>query len=106
VTGVSLQVTENGTAVAALSFTGDSPTQAKAAFSNMAFDLGALSGSGTLTLDFQLSVTTDGTGSGFYGGVIVGDPPDQAPVAMPRSSAFNPGEQHAEFGTWLALHDV
>jgi hypothetical protein len=75
VTGVSLSVTENGTAVASLSFTNDSATAAKAAFSNMAHNLGALSGSGTIALDFTLSVTSKAAGSGFYGGIIIGDPP-------------------------------
>jgi hypothetical protein len=81
VTGVSLSVTENGTTVGSLSFTNDSAAQAKIAFSNMAHNLGALSGSGTIALDFTLSVTSSGAGSGFYGGLIIGDPP--APHASP-----------------------
>jgi hypothetical protein len=88
VTGVSLSVTENGATVSALSFTNDSAEQAKIAFSNMAFNLGALSGSGTLALDFQLSVTSSGAGSGFYGGIIVGDPPS-TPHPNAESTAFH-----------------
>ena len=75
VTGVSLSVTENGTTVAALSFTNDTAAQAQAAFADMGFNLGALSGTGSLALVFKLSVTSDTAGSGFYGGLIVGDPP-------------------------------
>jgi hypothetical protein len=85
VTAVSLNVTENGTSVSALSFTNDSAAEAQAAFSNMGFDLGALSGTGTLTLDFQLSVTSSGAGSGFYGGVIVGDPSSRSADLTPLS---------------------
>jgi hypothetical protein len=85
VTSVSLSVTENGASVAALSFANDSADQARAAFSNMGFDLGALSGTGTLTLGFQLSVTSGGAGSGFYGGVIVGDPPARSSELLPLS---------------------
>jgi hypothetical protein len=83
VTAVSFSVTENGTAVASLSFTNDSAAQAKIAFSNMAHNLGALSGSGTIALDCTLSVTSSGAGSGFYGGIIIGDPPSpHAPPAF------------------------
>ncbi len=81
VTAVSLNVTENGIPVAALSFSNDTAAQAVAAFTNMAFNLGALAGSGTLALDFQLSVTSTGAGSGFYGGIVVGDPPGGAGAA-------------------------
>lgn len=75
VTGVSLSVKENGTAMARLSFTADSAGAAKPAFSDVAHNLGALSGTGTVTLDFTLSVTCMAAGSGFYGGLIIGDPP-------------------------------
>jgi hypothetical protein len=70
--------------VSALSFSNDSAEEARAAFSNHGFDLGALSGSGTLTLDFQLSVTSDGAASGFFGGIIAGDPPGHASAAAPE----------------------
>jgi hypothetical protein len=85
ITGVSLSVTENGTAVAPLSFTNDTAVQARAAFTNMGFDLGTLSGTGTVSLGFTLSVTSTSAGSGFYGGVIVGDPPGHAAAVMPHS---------------------
>jgi hypothetical protein len=75
VTAVSLTVTENGTSVTGLSFTNDTAAQATAAFTNMAHNLGTLAGSGAVALDFTLSVTSNAAGSGFYGGLIVGDPP-------------------------------
>ena len=46
----------------------DAPT-----FTNNSLASGPLSGN-TLTLKATLSVTTDGAGSGFYGGLIIGDP--------------------------------
>jgi hypothetical protein len=85
VTDVSLSVTENGAAVAALSFTDDSPAMALAAFTNMGFNLGLLSGTGTVSLGFVLSVTSSSAGSGFYGGVIVGDPPSYSAALMPHA---------------------
>jgi hypothetical protein len=86
VTGVSLSVTENGTAVSALSFSNDTATQAQAAFTDMGFNLGALSGGGTVALDFVLSVTSGSAGAGFYGGLIVGDPPSHAMPALLQST--------------------
>ena len=85
VTGVSLSVTENGATVAALSFTNDTAAQAKAAFADMAQNLGALSGTGTIALDFSLSVTSDAANSGFFGGLFIGDPPAAHP-----SNLFHP----------------
>jgi hypothetical protein len=84
VTSVSLTVTENGASVAALSFTNDTAAQARAAFTNMGFDLGVLSGTGTVALSVQLSVTSDSAGSGFYGGLIVGDPPSDTLPLTPH----------------------
>jgi hypothetical protein len=84
VTGISLSVTENGATVAALSFTNDTAAQAKAAFSDMAQNLGALSGSGTIALDFTLTVTSGAPGSGFFGGLIIGDPPATHPSVWLR----------------------
>jgi hypothetical protein len=76
VTGVSLSVTENGAKVSALSFSNDTAAQARAAFTDLAQNLGGLSGTGTVALDFTLSVTSNAAGSGFYGGLIIGDPPN------------------------------
>jgi len=43
-------------------------------------------GGNTLTLKATLSVTTDGAGSGFYGGLIIGDGPTaQKPAAQTHS---------------------
>jgi hypothetical protein len=53
----------------------DTLAQATLAFTDMGFNLGALAGTGTATLGIDLSVTSDAASSGFYGGVIVGDPP-------------------------------
>jgi hypothetical protein len=85
ITGVSLSVTENGTPVAALSFTNDTAAQARAAFTDMGFNLGLLSGSGTVSLGFVLSVTSSSAGSGFYGGLIVGDPPGHSSALIPHA---------------------
>ena len=57
---------------------------AKTYFTNNAIDLGslatgALSGN-TLTLRATMSITTNVAGSGFYGGLIIGDPPASASV--------------------------
>jgi hypothetical protein len=51
----------------------------------MGFNLGALSGTGTLDLGFVLNVTSGSAGSGFYGGVIVGDPPSHGSALMPHA---------------------
>jgi len=51
---------------------------------DMGFNLGLLSGTGTLALGFALSVTSSSAGSGFYGGVIVGDPPSHGFGLMPH----------------------
>jgi hypothetical protein len=50
---------------------------AKGAFTDKAIDLGAISalGSSFLSLRFVLTVVSDSASSGFYGGIIVGDPP-------------------------------
>jgi hypothetical protein len=93
VTGVSLSVTENGAAVAALSFSDDTAAQAQAAFSDMAQNLGALAGGGTIALDFSLSVTSDAAGSGFYGGLIIGDPPGAHAFARGTDALWRVGSE-------------
>jgi hypothetical protein len=71
-----------------------SAAQALAYFSNDGIgSLGSLAsggtlGANTLTLKATLTVTTLGAGSGFYGGLIIGDPPASKPaLTMPAASA-------------------
>jgi hypothetical protein len=88
VTGVQLDVGVDGTNV--LSKTFATGADAKTWFTNNAVDLGSLVSGAALgadTLSFQavLTVTSDAANSGFFGGVIVGDPPPAAP-AIPAPS--------------------
>jgi hypothetical protein len=61
-----------------------SAAAAKTYFTNHAFTLGSLStgalSGGTLTLKAVLSVTSATVGAGFYGDIIVGDPPSAGPA--------------------------
>jgi len=56
-----------------------SAASAVAYFSDNAMNLGSLAAApftaNTLTMQAVLTVTTDSEGSGFYGGIIIGDPP-------------------------------
>ena len=103
VSSVSLTVTIDGTTQTALSFTNDTASQAAAAFDDKAFDLGVLSGSGTLTLDFALSVTSASAGSGFYGGIILGDPPE---AGMAHAADPWRAGQSAAFGDLVFSHGL
>jgi hypothetical protein len=66
-----------------------SAAAAKTFFTNHAFDLGSLAsgqlGANTLTLHAVMSITTVASGSGFYGDLIIGDPPGKAAPAADHS---------------------
>ena len=73
VTGVTVNVTENGNALLPpTSFT--SGAAAAAFFNDNAIDLGAIAKGVVLDLAVTISVTSDVAGSGFYGNFILGDP--------------------------------
>ena len=80
VTGVTLTIIANGSTVLNQSFT--SGAAAKAYFTNNAVDLGSLAGTlyagNVANISVSLSVTTSGAGSGFYGNLLIGDPPKAA----------------------------
>ena len=70
-----------------------SAAAAKSFFTNHAFDLGSLAsgqplGANTLTLHAVMSITTNVAGSGFYGDLIIGDPPGKATPAAPDGHRF------------------
>jgi hypothetical protein len=75
VTGVTLDVYANGTDLLSKNFGSGSAAQAD--FTDQIFDLGALSGN-YLSLKVVLTVTTTSPGSGFFGDIIIGDPPSSA----------------------------
>ena len=85
VTGVTFDLYADGADVVHQTFA--TAAAAKTWFTNNAIDLGSLasgplSGS-TLTLQATLSVTTATAGSGFYGELILGDPPAAKVSASP-----------------------
>jgi hypothetical protein len=94
-----LDVYVDGTDVLSKSFTSltgtDPNVAAQAFFTNNAVDLGSLaSGStlvgtnNTLSLRVVLTVTSSTAGSGFFGDIIVGDPPPaSAPASRPSSAS-------------------
>ncbi|MGI9170719.1 MAG: hypothetical protein ACR2FH_11205, partial [Caulobacteraceae bacterium] len=76
-TAMTFDLFADGIDVIHQSFT--SAAAATTFFTNHAFDLGSLAGgklgANTLTLHAVMSITTNAAGSGFYGDLIVGDPP-------------------------------
>ena len=90
VTGVTLNVVANGTTLLTKSFS--SGAAAQTWFTNNAVDLGSLTGSlysgGVANLTVSLSVTTTSAGSGFYGQMLIGDPPPAA-TTTPKASPFD-----------------
>jgi hypothetical protein len=86
VTGVTLTISANGSTLVNQSFT--SGAAALAYFTNDAIDLGSLNGTlfanNVANITVSLSVTTLGSGSGFYGNVLIGDPPA---AATPKPAA-------------------
>jgi hypothetical protein len=91
VTGVTFDLYADGTDVIHQSFA--TAAAAVAYFTNHAIDVGslasgALSGN-TLTLNAVMSVTTSKAGSGFYGGILLGDPPALVSARPhPNTNAF------------------
>jgi len=87
VTGVTLDIYADSVDVLSEVFT--TAAQAKAFFSDKAMDLGALTslaqGGTAVSLQAVLTVTSDTAGSGFYGGLLIGDPP--AAGASPATGA-------------------
>ena len=82
---------------------------AAALFTDKGFDLGSMASFGsTLNLSISLSVTTTAAGAGFYGDVIVGDPPPASSggskaVAPKTSAAATPSLAHVDETPAVAL---
>jgi hypothetical protein len=98
VTSVSFTLYVDGVDVAG--FSGDTAAQATTFFTDNAMNLGSLASGSTLvgtnnnmTVEAVLSITSDAASSGFYGGVVVGDPP---PVSV--ATAHNLASAMAGFG--------
>ena len=96
-TSMTFSLSVNGTSVIApATFT--SAAAAKAYFTDHAFNFGALPASSSIPIVATMSITSASAGSGFYGAIIVGDPPPaggatrmaQAMAAMPASAASPP----------------
>jgi len=86
VTGLTFDLYADGVDVIHQAFT--TATAAQTYFTNNAVDLGSLASGtlsgNTLTLKAVMSVTTTTTaGSGFYGGLIIGDPPARSAPPSP-----------------------
>ena len=77
VSSVTLTISANGTTLINQTF--GSASAAVTYFTNHAVDLGTLTAplysSNTLNLTANLTVTTSSVGSGFYGNLLIGDPP-------------------------------
>jgi hypothetical protein len=92
VTGVTFDLYANGVDVLSQSFA--SGAAAQAWFTDRAIDLGALStlvSGGVLALRAVMTVTSTSAGSGFYGGLVVGDPPQASgPARLAEAMAGLP----------------
>jgi hypothetical protein len=89
VTGVTFTLYADGVQEIDQSYSGASAAASMATFfDDHAFNFGSLASSplnaDTLSLSATLTVTTDAASSGFYGDVIIGDPP--APAAAPSAA--------------------
>jgi hypothetical protein len=89
VTAVTFNLYADGKDVLHQSFT--SGAAAQTYFRNHAFDLGSLAsgnplGGAKLTLEATLTVTSSTAGSGFFGDIIIGDPPAVASTRGARQS--------------------
>jgi hypothetical protein len=83
-TSMTFDLTADGVDVADQTFT--STSAAETYFDDDAIDLGSLAsgqtlGADTLSLTATLTITTDAAGSGFYGDLIIGDPPKATSAA-------------------------
>ena len=89
VTGVTLTISANGSTLVNESF--GTAAAAVTWFTNHAVDLGALTAplyaSGTLNLVGTLTVTSKAAGSGFYGNMLIGDPPSAETSAAAHHAA-------------------
>jgi hypothetical protein len=81
VTQVTFNLYVNGSDVDSQTFS--TAAAAKAYFTNNAINLGSLAGESSLSVEAQLAVTSTAAGSGFYGEVIIGDPPPSSAGAAP-----------------------
>jgi len=115
VTGVTFDLYADGTHEIQEQFT--SAAAAKAWFTDHAFDLGSLVsgfplGGDTLTLKAVLTVTSNSAGSGFYGDIIIGDPPragttrDPALHGLIQAVAGFSAERSAASASEGSLHGV
>ena len=80
VTKVTLDIYVNGTDADSQTFA--TAAAALAYFSDTSVDLGSLATGSTLTLREVLTVTTSSSGSGFYGDLLVSDPPPAKGAAV------------------------
>ena len=89
----ALDISANGMSLLHKAFA--SGAAAVTCFTNHAVDLGALSASlfgGAFDLHVALDVTSTGSGSGFHGNLLIGDPPPAVATARPLP------EDHFVFG--------
>ena len=75
---VNLDIYVNGVDVDSQKFYNDA--QARAYFTDNSVDLGSLATGNTLSLREVMTVTTINPGTGFYGDLIIGDPPPAHPA--------------------------
>jgi hypothetical protein len=115
VTGVMLTISANNSTLLTKSFA--SGAAALAYFTNDAVDLGSLNGTlfsnNVANITVSLAVTSLGAGSGFYGNILIGDPPAAAastPVPAPvhdfmpagaSTDVIQPGK--STFADWAHL---
>jgi hypothetical protein len=89
VTGVTLTISANGATLVNQSF--GTAAAAVTWFTNHALDVGTLTApayaGGTLNLTATLTVTSNAAGSGFYGNMLIGDPPAVHHAAAAHDSA-------------------
>jgi|GEM_PF-6282123 len=102
VTGVVLTVIANGQTLLSKSLA--SSALAKTYFTNDAVDLGSLAaslyGAGVANLSISLAVTSTSVGSGFYGNVLIGDPPKASGSSATKAA---PHAIQTTFDDWAHL---
>jgi len=97
ITNVTLTISANGSTLVNQSF--GSAAAAVTYFTNHFVDLGSLAAplyaSNTLNLVATLTVTSNSAGSGFYGNMLIGDPPSHDGFVFPATDHVVPqGQDH------------
>ena len=102
---MTLDISANGVSVLHQTF--GSATDAAAYFTDHAVDLGSLNSApytgNTLALHVSLDVTSTGGGSGFYGDLLIGDPPP-APHAGSLAATQAFAQALSGFGAGTPAH--